>query len=57
MSYTIESWYNRQLRLWTCLWIDANHNQAGAAQYANDRAERDQLLARMRATEPVEFQI
>lgn len=57
MTYTIESWYDRSIRLWTCLWLDEEGNQRGIAQYAVNRAEKDAIVAKMKTSEPAEYQI
>jgi hypothetical protein len=57
MTYTIEAWYDRSLRLWTCLWLDEEDNQHGIAQYAVRRSELNGLVARMKTTEPKDYQV
>lgn len=57
MHYTVESWYDRSLRLWTCLWLDAEGNQHGTAQYAVNRTEKEEVVAKMKASDPCEYQI
>jgi hypothetical protein len=57
MTYTIDSWYDRSLRLWTCLWLDEEGNQHGCAQYAVRRAEKDLVVSRMMTSEPCDYQI
>jgi hypothetical protein len=57
MTYTIESWYDRSIRLWTCLWLDEEGNQHGIAQYATIRGEMKELVAKMKITYPTEYQI
>jgi hypothetical protein len=57
MTYTIDSWYDRSLRLWTCLWITEEGYQEGAAQYANNRKEKDVLVERMKTSEPTDYQV
>jgi hypothetical protein len=57
MTYTIEAWYDRSIRLWTCLWLDEEGNQHGIAQYAVNRAEKDQLVDQMKTSEPRDYQI
>jgi hypothetical protein len=57
MTYTIEAWYDRSLRLWTCLWLDEEGNQHGIAQYAVRRSEMNELVARMKTTEPKDYQV
>lgn len=53
----IDKWYDRNLRLWTCLWLDENGNQLGAAQYAPRRAEMKDLVKRMEVIAPAEWQV
>ena len=53
----IDKRYDRSLRLWTCLWLDAEGNQLGCAQYANNRAEMKELVKRMEVVAPAEWQI
>jgi hypothetical protein len=57
MTYTIDVWYDRSLRLWTCLWLDEEGNQVGSAQYAVRRAEMLSLTSRMKSTDPQEYQV
>lgn len=57
MTYTIQSWYDRSIRLWTCLWVDEEENQCGIAQYAVRRAEKDALVERMKTSDPTDYQI
>jgi hypothetical protein len=57
MTYTVEAWYDRTIRLWTCLWLDEEGNQHGIAQYAVNRAEKDQLVGQMKTSEPRDYQI
>jgi hypothetical protein len=57
VQYQIECFYDRSIRLWTCLWLDAEGNQHGCAQYAVRRAEKDQLVALMKTSEPSDYQI
>jgi hypothetical protein len=57
MEFQIDSWYDRSLRLWTCLWLDAEGNQLGIAQYANRRDEKDELVELMKVTEPCDYQV
>jgi hypothetical protein len=57
MTYTIDAWYDRSLRLWTCLWLDEEGYQVGTAQYAVCRAEKDVVVARMKTTEPCDYQV
>jgi hypothetical protein len=57
MTYTVESWYDRSIRLWTCLWLDDEDNQRGIAQYAVNRAEMKELVGKMKTSEPAEYQI
>jgi hypothetical protein len=57
MEFQIDSWYDRSLRLWTCLWLDEEGYQLGSAQYARDRAEKDELVERMKVTEPCDYQV
>jgi len=57
MTYAVESWYDRSIRLWTCLWLDEEGNQHGIAQYAINRAEMNDLVAKMKTSEPTEYQI
>ena len=57
MYHEIEAWYDRSLRLWTCLWLDAEGNQLGIAQYANRRDEKDDLVEMMKMTDPRDYQI
>lgn len=57
MAYTVESWYDRSIRLWTCLWLDHEGNQHGIAQYAVNRTEKEEVVAKMKASEPCEYQI
>ena len=56
-AYTIEAFYDRHIRLWTCLWIDSEGNQAGDAQYATNRKAKDQLCQRMQTIEPADYQV
>ena len=56
-AYTIDSFYDRQLRLWTCLWLDAEGNQVGAAQYAANRKAKNDLVDRMAHIEPADYQV
>ena len=56
-AYTIDSFYDRRLRLWTCLWIDSEGNQVGAAQYAANRKAKNELVNRMGDKEPVDYQV
>jgi len=53
----VEAWYDRSLKLWTCLWLNAAGDQLGAAQYANCRAEKDQLVKAMEHSVPAAWQI
>lgn len=57
MTYAIETWYDRYIRLWTCLWVDEEGNQCGIAQYAVRRAEKDLLVERMKTSEPCDYQV
>jgi hypothetical protein len=57
MTYAVESWYDRSIRLWTCLWLDEEGNQHGIAQYAINRAEMNDLATKMKTSEPTEYQI
>lgn len=57
MQYQIDFWYDRSLKLWTCLWVDKNGYQYGSAQYARIRSEKDRLVERMLVTEPSDYQI
>jgi hypothetical protein len=57
MTYTIEAWYDRSIRLWTCLWLDEEGNQHGIAQYAVNRAEKDLVVSLMKTSEPCDYQI
>jgi hypothetical protein len=57
MTYAIEFWYDRSIRLWTCLWLDAEGNQCGVAQYATVRSEMKELVEKMKITDPAEYQI
>lgn len=57
MTYSIEAWYDRSIRLWTCLWLDEEGNQHGIAQYAVNRAEKDLVVSAMKTSEPLEYQI
>jgi hypothetical protein len=57
MKYIIDYWYDRSLRLWTCLWLDEEGNQHGCAQYAVRRAEKDLVVSRMMTSEPCDYQI
>ena len=54
---TIDTWYDRSLRLWTCLWLDEKENQLGVAQYAPRRAEMKSLVERMKQTGPKDYQV
>lgn len=55
--FTIDFWYDRNIRLWTCLWLDEYGYQLGAAQYARDKTEKELLVCRMKDTEPSDYQI
>lgn len=55
--FEIDFWYDRSLRLWTCLWLDKFGNQLGAAQYAPNKVDMKLLVDRMKDTEPSEYQI
>lgn len=57
MTYTVDFWYDRSIRLWTCLWLDTEGYQQGIAQYACNRAEMHDLVAKMKTSEPTEYQI
>lgn len=57
MTYSIQAWYDRSIRLWTCLWLDEEGNQHGAAQYAVRRAEKDNLVELMKTSDPTDCQI
>jgi hypothetical protein len=57
MTYIIEAWYDRSIRLWTCLWLDEEGNQHGIAQYAVNRAEKDLVVSLMKTSEPCDYQI
>jgi len=57
MRYKVTEFYDRSLRLWTCLWIDEQGNQNGEAQYAPRRDEKDRLVDRMENHEPVDYQV
>lgn len=57
MFYTIDVWYDRSIRLWTCLWLDEEGNQHGIAQYAVRRSEKDTLVKRMKNSEPTDYQV
>lgn len=57
MTLTIETFYDRSLRLWTCLWIDEEGFQVGTAQYANNRTEKDELVELMKNSEPCDYQV
>lgn len=57
MTYTVDSWYDRSIRLWTCIWLDEEGFQHGAAQYAVRRAEKDDLVERMKKSEPCDYQV
>lgn len=57
MQFQIETWYDRSLRLWTSLWVDAEGNQHGVAQYANNRAEMEEVVSLMKSSEPTDYQI
>jgi hypothetical protein len=54
---TIDTWYDRSMRLWTCLWLDENGYQLGVAQYAPRRAEMEELVKRMKVTGPKDYQV
>ena len=56
-KYTIDSFYDRHLRIWTCLWIDPDGNQIGSAQYAANRKAKNELVNRMGDKEPVDYQV
>jgi hypothetical protein len=53
----VDAWYDRSLRLWTCLWLNAAGDQLGCAQYANNRAEMKELVKRMEVVAPAEWQV
>jgi hypothetical protein len=53
----VDAWYDRSLRLWTCLWLNAAGDQLGVAQYANRKAEKDQLVKAMERSVPANWQI
>lgn len=53
----VDAWYDRSLRLWTCLWLNATDDQLGCAQYANNKAEMKELVALMKVSEPTDCQI
>jgi hypothetical protein len=57
MYHEIEAFWDRSLRLWTCLWLDEEGNQLGIAQYANRRDEKDDLVDLMKMTDPCDYQI
>ena len=57
MYHEIDAWYDRSLRLWTCLWLDEEDNQVGTAQYAVSRAEKEDLVERMKVTDPCDYQV
>lgn len=57
MHYSIDAWYDRSIRLWTCLWRDEEGNQHGIAQYAVRRSEKDELVNLMKTSEPTDYQI
>lgn len=54
---TVEWWYDRSIRLWTCIWVDNFGNQLGAAQYAPNKAAMQKLVERMEDSEPTDYQI
>ena len=56
-KHVIDSFYDRSIRLWTCLWIDAHGNQVGAAQYAANRKAKNDLVTRMAKTKPADYQV
>lgn len=56
-TFKIDFWYDRSLRLWTCLWLDEFGNQHGVAQYASNKVDMKLLVDRMKYTEPSEYQI
>lgn len=53
----VEWWYDRSLSLWTCIWVDEEGNQVGAAQYTSNREDRKALVKLMEETEPTDCQI
>ena len=57
MCYEIQAWYDRSLRLWTCLWLDEEGFQQGLAQYAINRAEMLELVELMKNSEPCDYQV
>lgn len=57
MTYTVDFWYDRSLRLWTCLWLDPEGNQCGIAQYAVNRTEMNDVVSKMKISEPTDYQI
>lgn len=57
MTYDIDFWYDRSLRLWTCLWINDQGFQQGTAQYAKNKAERDEVIKLMKTSEPCDYQV
>lgn len=57
MKYEIEHWYDRSLRLWTCLWVDEHGYQHGVAQYVPRKTELKDLFERMKKTGPKDYQV
>lgn len=57
MYHEIDVWWDRSLRLWTCLWLDEEGNQLGIAQYANRRAEMLELVEHMKVNDPCDYQV
>lgn len=57
MYHKIEAFWDRSLRLWTCLWLDEEGNQLGIAQYAPRRDEKDNLIKVMKTTNPCDYQV
>lgn len=46
----VEAWYDRSLRLWTCIWVDAEGNQLGPAQYEPRKADKDRTVSWMKTS-------
>jgi hypothetical protein len=57
MYHEIDVWYDRSLRLWTCLWLDEEGYQVGTAQYAVRKHEKKDLVERMKVTDPCDYQV
>jgi len=57
MYHDIDVWYDRSLRLWTCLWLGKDGDQLGTAQYAVRKHEKDDLVERMKVSDPCDYQV